>query len=61
MIQRNTKMTNFKKANRNILKKQGGEEGMCYFGVILKGMGTAFKGQQTSYSGGMTAISTSKP
>ena len=60
MLQRNTKMTTFKKANRNILKKQG-EEGMCYFGVILKGMGTAFKGQQTSYSGGMMAISTSKP
>lgn len=34
---------------------------MCYFGVILKGMGTVFKGQQTSYSGGMMAISTSKP
>lgn len=44
-LQRNTETTTFKKANRNILQKQGGEGGMCCFGVILMGTGTVFKGQ----------------
>lgn len=44
-LQRNREMTTFKKANRNILQKQGGEGGMCDFGVILMGMGTEFEGQ----------------
>lgn len=44
-IQRNIEMTTFKKANRNILQKQGGEGGMCDFGVSLMGMRTEFKGQ----------------
>ena len=44
-LQRNREMTTFKKANRNILQKQGGEGGMCDLGVILMGMGTEFEGQ----------------